>query len=546
MNSVSEAILKLKRRLIVSCQAPEGDPFHSSEAMVQFAEVAVEGGAGGIRANGPADVSAIRRTVTVPIIGISKRWQADGEVLITGSFEEARELITAGADIIALDCTQRGRHYGALERLAQIKTELGVPAVADIATVEEAIIAAGGGADAVLSTLRGFTPGTTHVRVFEPSFIAALHKAVSVPVLAEGRIGTPEAAAEALAAGALAVIVGAAITRPRDVARRFVLALDPFRALPEHKPHLIGIDLGATKTKSGVLGPGGEMLMRWCDPTPAGDGRKALLDHLKRVAKRATEFSRAQGAEPAALGVATAGWVDPFTGVVLYATENLSGWSGTRITEELRAELGFEVAAENDANALALAEKYFGIGKSLQTFVCITLGTGVGGACFINGRLNRGAHFFGNAIGHIQIDPNGPPCTCGHRGCLEVYANAAALMRYAEGGGFAGPEDVIRAANSGIPAARNAVETLACYLARGCASVVALLDPQAIILGGGLVEENPCLVADLEMELTALVPAWQRPGLRISVSRLRYHGGVLGAAVVALEALMRDPAAGRG
>lgn len=544
MNSVGNAILNLKHRLIVSCQAPDGDAFRSPEAMARFAIAAVEGGAGGIRANGPADVNAIRRSVALPIIGISKRLQADGRILITGSFEEARELVAAGADIIALDCTRRGQDYGALERLARIKMELGVPAFADIATVEEAVQAAGAGADAVLPTLRGYTPETAHVRTFEPAFIAALCKAVTVPVLAEGRIGNPQEAAAALAAGAFAVVVGTAITRPGEIARRFALALDPFRVLPENKRHLIGIDLGATNTKYGVVDREAGILKTWCDPTPASGGRQALLHHLSQVAKRAVEFSRAQHAEPAAAGVATAGWVDPFTGEVLYATENLPGWTGTPIAERLRAELGLAVAAENDANALALAEKYFGVGKPLQNFVCVTLGTGVGGACFIDGRLNRGAHFFGNALGHIQLDPNGPPCTCGRRGCLEVYANAAALVRYAGEGGFARAEDAIRAANAGVPVARKAMRTLAGHLARGCASVVSLLDPEAIILGGGLVEENPCLLADLEAELPALVPAWERRALRISVSRLGYYGGVLGAAAVALQALGRESALG--
>jgi glucokinase len=123
---------------------------------------------------------------------------------------------------------------------------------------------------------------------------------------------------------------------------------------------------------------------------------------------------------------------------------------------------------------------------------------------------------------------------------LELYTNATALLRYAREGGFVRAEDIIRAANAGIPEARNAMKTLARHLARGLASVVNLLDPEAIILGGGLVEENPCLLADLEAELPALVPAWEHRTLNISASQLGYWGGVLGAAAVALEALVRE------
>ena len=116
------------------------------------------------------------------------------------------------------------------------------------------------------------------------------------------------------------------------------------------------------------------------------------------------------------------------------------------------------MAVENDANALAIAERHFGRGRDVDDFVCITLGTGVGGGCYIAGRLNRGAHFFANALGHIPIQHGGLPCTCGRKGCLEVYANAAALLRYA-GQEFATAEDVIRAANSGENIARRALRT---------------------------------------------------------------------------------------
>src|SRR5204863_6128560 len=118
---------------------------------------------------------------------------------------------------------------------------------------------------------------------------------------------------------------------------------------------------------------------------------------------------------------------------------------------------------ENDANASAIAEKYFGAGRGLSDFVCITLGTGVGGGCFIRGVLNRGAHFFANALGHINLIPEGLPCSCGNRGCVEVYCNAAALLRYA-GDRFHTVEEVITASNSGDNDAALAILSLAKYL----------------------------------------------------------------------------------
>ncbi len=524
----------LRGKLIVSCQADAGDPFRDPETMSRFARAAVENGAAGIRANGAADIAAIRRVVAVPIIGIEKVAAGDGEILITPTFEAARVIVEAGATLVALDCTARGQRYGAFERLARIRRELGVPVLADIATVEEALAAAGAGADLVLSTLRGYTWETRQIIEFDAAFIRELAGRLDVPVIAEGRIDRPLQAREALAAGAFAVVVGTAITRPGVLTKRFAEALGQGER-PGARTYIAAIDLGGTNTKSGVVSSDGEMICRASDPTPVGGGRDALLGHLKKVAAGCLERAAKEGVTISALGVATAGWVDPFSGRVVFATENLPGWTGTPIADELGAATGLPVAVENDANALAVAEKRFGLAKQARNFVCITLGTGVGGGCYVNGELNRGANFFGNALGHIPIQMEGAPCNCGRNGCLEVYANAAALLRYAEAGGFSSTEAVIGAANSGDAVAEAALRTYSRYLASGCAVLVQLLDPEMIVLSGGLAEKNPLLPRLLEEELRARVMVWELRGLQIRVSALGYHGGVYGAAAITLE-----------
>jgi putative N-acetylmannosamine-6-phosphate epimerase len=214
------------RRLIVSCQAREGESFRHPESQARFAIAAVDGGAAGIRAQGADDVRAIRSVVTVPIIGIRKLRQDDGQVLITPTFEAARELLDAGADMIAMDVTARGRRWGAIERLKRIRAELKIPVLADIATLDDAMSAAEAGAGAVLSTMRGYTDDTAHIRAFDSEFIRELVRRSPVPVIAEGMIETPEQARAALDAGAYAVIVGSAITRPVTIARRFAGALE--------------------------------------------------------------------------------------------------------------------------------------------------------------------------------------------------------------------------------------------------------------------------------------------------------------------------------
>lgn len=208
------------RKLIVSCQARAGEPFRDSDSMAKFAASAVAGGAAAIRANGADDIRAIRKAVGVPIIGIWKQMQSDGKVLITPSFESAQDLVAAGANMIALDVTRRGQQYGAFERVRRIQ-QIEVPVLADIATLDEALAAARAGADFVLSTLRGYTEETSEVRSFDLCFIQELVDRSPVPVIAEGMIETPDQAHAALAAGAYAVVVGSAITRPMTIARRF-------------------------------------------------------------------------------------------------------------------------------------------------------------------------------------------------------------------------------------------------------------------------------------------------------------------------------------
>lgn len=533
---MATASFLFRHKLIVSCQANPGDAFYSPEMMARFAQAAIDGGAAGIRANGPEDIAAIRRTVSVPIIGIQKSMMEDGQILITPSLEDARKLVEAGADMVALDCTDRGQHYGALDRIQQIKSELRVPVMADIATVDEAVAAENAGADFVLSTMRGYTARTKDVARFEPSFIAELVKAVSVPVIAEGRIGTHQEARAAIAAGAYAVIIGSAITRPHEVARGFSSAIEHQSSESAARHHFLGIDLGGTNTKSGLVSGDGKLIFENTAATPAREGRDALLNHLKNLAAAGIEQARAAGYTVDGIGIATAGWVNPHTGVVVYATETLPGWTGTAIADTVEKHVNLPVFVENDANATAIAEKEFGTARGARDFVCLTLGTGVGGGCFSRNELNRGAHFFGNALGHIVIEPEGLPCNCGQFGCLEMYANATALVRYA-GNRFNSAADVIGAANAGDRTAEDAIEELARYLARGSAILVQILDPELLIFSGGLAQNNPRLIPVVEQALSRMVPQWEQRKLRIAASELGYHMGVLGAAALAKAAL---------
>jgi N-acetylmannosamine-6-phosphate 2-epimerase / N-acetylmannosamine kinase len=530
---IKSLLQSLAGGLIVSCQAPDADPFQDPASMARFAQAAERGGAVGIRVNSPPDVAAVRQAVGLPVIGIQKRTQADGKLLITPSFEDARGLVNAGAQVIAIECTARAQRFGALDLVRRIRAELQVPVMADIATIDEAIAAQEAGVDLLASTMRGYTEETEQIRVFQPGFIAALVACLKIPVLAEGRVDTPQQAAEAFRAGAHAVIVGTAITRPEVMTARFVAALSAERARDEAA--VVGIDVGGTNTKAAILSPQGVLQSQSVVPTPA-EGRAALLRHLLNVATLKLNEAQGAGIPAKALGIATAGWVDPDRGEIVYATQNLPGWTGTHVTAEIEDALKLPVAIENDVNALAIAERSFGAGRNVDNFVCVTLGTGVGGGCYSGGRLLRGAHCFANAVGHIPIQSTGELCSCGLRGCLESYTSAATLVRYAKGN-YSSAEEVIRAAHGGDAAARSALREYAEYLAIGIASIVHLLDPELLILAGGIAQENKILLADLDELLPRRIMAVKMRHLRIIASQLGYYGAVYGAGAIARAVL---------
>ncbi|WP_218656086.1 N-acetylmannosamine-6-phosphate 2-epimerase [Enterobacter cloacae] len=221
----------LKGKLVVSCQALENEPLHSPFIMSRMALAARQGGAAAIRANSVVDIEAIKEQVTLPVIGIIKREYPDSEVFITATMKEVDELMTVSPAIIALDATDRARPGG--ESLATLVTRIRtrypwVLLMADIATVDEAVMAQALGFDCVGTTLYGYTAQTAGHALPDDDcqFLKAVLAAVTVPVVAEGNVDTPERAARCLALGAHMVVVGGAITRPQQITERFMAAID--------------------------------------------------------------------------------------------------------------------------------------------------------------------------------------------------------------------------------------------------------------------------------------------------------------------------------
>ncbi|MFD4025520.1 N-acetylmannosamine-6-phosphate 2-epimerase [Streptomyces sp. NPDC058576] len=218
------ALRGLAGSLIVSCQALPGEPLHGADIMARMARAAVAGGAAAVRINGPDDIAAVRQAVTVPLIGLWK--DGDEGVYITPTLGHAQRVADAGADLVALDATGRPRRDGlSLATTIEALHRLGIGVLADVSTHEEGLAAAAAGADAVATTLSGYTAGSTQPDGPDFALVASLAAALDVPLIAEGRIATPAEAARALALGAHAVVVGGAITRPTAITERFAAAL---------------------------------------------------------------------------------------------------------------------------------------------------------------------------------------------------------------------------------------------------------------------------------------------------------------------------------
>jgi N-acylglucosamine-6-phosphate 2-epimerase len=221
---LEEILHHIKGGLIVSCQAEAGEPLHGSHHMAAMARAAAAGGAVGIRANGPVDIAAIRAALPLPLLGIYKADLPGFEVRITPTVEHARQVALAGADVVAIDATRRPHpeDLTVRERIEAVRRATGLPVMADVSVLDEGLVAADAGADLVATTLSGYTQYSPQQDLPDLELVAELVRRLTIPVIAEGRIVTPQQASLALEMGAFAVVAGSAITRPQWITRQFV------------------------------------------------------------------------------------------------------------------------------------------------------------------------------------------------------------------------------------------------------------------------------------------------------------------------------------
>ena len=306
----------------------------------------------------------------------------------------------------------------------------------------------------------------------------------------------------------------------------------------------VGVDIGGTAIKHGLVSAAGDIRADASVPTPATGGR-ALLDTVGDLI-----VAYRQEHDGAAVGVGTAGAVDHDSGTVVGLSPNIADWEGTAVRAELEQRTGLPVVVDNDANCMALAETETGAGAGARSVFFLTLGTGVGSAFVVDGQLWRGSHSMGGEFGHATIVKDGRLCACGQRGHLEAYASATALARRAvdlarqglpslyagisdEAAAALGSKDVFNAAAGGDAAAAQAIAEMTAYLGTGIASAVNLLDPERVVIGGGMADAGRIFFQTLENEVRARVHAGVADYVSIVPARLGNRAGWLGAALLA-------------
>ena len=302
------------------------------------------------------------------------------------------------------------------------------------------------------------------------------------------------------------------------------------------REHTLALDVGGTGIKAGLVTRDGRLTRTWRRPTGIGRGPQAVIDTIADFAADLVQEAAAEGTPVAAAGFALPGIIDERTGVGVFSAT--VGWRDVPFRDLLGARLAVPVAIGHDVRAGGVAEARVGAGRGSARFVFLPLGTSIGGAIMRDGRPDLGPHGLGGEFGHIVVRPGGLPCGCGLRGCLAQYSSAGAVAaRYAEAAGTpnAGALDVAERMRAGDPVARQVWDEAVDVMADALLTTSALLDPDRVVVGGGLAEAGPALMVPLAQALAAKATYHALPDL--VTAELGDLAGCLGAGLLAWDLL---------
>jgi glucokinase len=312
------------------------------------------------------------------------------------------------------------------------------------------------------------------------------------------------------------------------------------------------LDIGGTKIAVGLARPEGEVLLLRRFPTPLSSGPRRILDAAMDELDRMLAET---GARLRSIGVGCGGPLDRERGLIL-SPPNLPGWDEVPVVRLLEERLGVPALLDNDANAAALGEHEYGAARGLRNFVYVTISTGIGAGVIIDGRVLHGVGDGAGEVGHILVAPDGPPCGCGSRGCLEAVCSGTSiarraaerlnvdarpsLLREAFTAKNLTARAVAEAAERGDAVAREVWDETCFYLARGISNFITVLAPEAVILGGGVATAGEQLLAPVQRQVRETVKILPIERVQIVQAALAGDSGIYGTLLLGRHALARE------
>ncbi len=303
----------------------------------------------------------------------------------------------------------------------------------------------------------------------------------------------------------------------------------------------IGIDIGGTYIKGGLVGSNGMVVEKLEVETEAQKDRETIIKNICKVIKKLLDVNK----NISGIGISCPGYIDSISGNILGGIANIPALNKLNIKELLSVKTGFKIKVDNDANLATFAEHKYGAGEGCDDLLCITLGTGIGGGLVLNGKLYQGGFEYAGEIGHITVVPDGYPCTCGKRGCVEAYSSATGIVNQAlmyKRSSFAtllksyDDSDITSklvntlAEDEDDDVCRMILSDAAKHLAFVLAGAVNLLNLERIIIGGGASKMGPCFYDALEFEMQKLTLPLAYENVSIHTAKLENDAGIIGAA----------------
>ena len=314
----------------------------------------------------------------------------------------------------------------------------------------------------------------------------------------------------------------------------------------------VGLDMGGTNIRCAAVSVAGDVILIQRGPSHASRAAAAVATNIGDQLESLLDAGRRRGlGSPKAIGVAVPGPLDVYSGTVM-AAPHVAAWRGFPLRRLLEARIGRTVIVENDANAWALGEFWRGAARNRRDVVLLTLGTGVGGGLIVDGKLVHGRSGMAGELGHITVNPDGPPCDCGSHGCLESYASASGLRglvvaRLNLAAGAPLPDNMIDAdgnfsvrsmsklARAGDPLAREMFAIAGHYLGIAIASLLNTFNPELVVVGGGVAGALPYMRKQMDAQVKARAFAAISVQATIVRAALGPKSGVVGAAYAALH-----------